>query len=244
MKINKIELKHFIITIFFVTFALAFDDKNPSFVLTSWLSNFIKIGIFVTITVFVHYLGHKLAARRYQTEIEHRIMTMSTFYLSNFFSIKTKPIGIILSLFISFVSLGKLFYIAVESFVVKPSKNKRVGFRYTNLTNYETAVIAASGPLANLIFALIIKLFGVSSLDNLVFINLVYGLYHLIPFSTLDGCKLFFSSFILYIFTLFLLLGTTLLISFFSVTATIILVLFIASVFTIIFFFAMFGHHL
>ncbi|MDP6641924.1 MAG: hypothetical protein QGF74_00890 [Candidatus Nanoarchaeia archaeon] len=241
MKINKIELKHFVITIFFVTFALAFDDKKSEFILNSWLLNFLKVLIFVSITVIVHYFGHKLAARKYQTEVEHRIWCLSNLL---FKKIKKKiPIGIILSLLVSFFSLGRLFFIAIESITIN-TKPKRTGFRYPNLMDYEIAIISVAGPLANLILALFIKLIGISFLNDLIMINLAYGLFHMIPFSDLDGCKVFFSSFIVYIFTLSLMLITLLLISFYSLTTVIILALFIAAVFSIIFFLFLFGKHL
>ncbi|MBI2667301.1 M50 family metallopeptidase [Candidatus Woesearchaeota archaeon] len=246
MEISKKELKHFVITIFFVTLALAFDDKNPEFILSSWIKNFIIIFLLATITVLVHYIGHKLLAYRYKVRIEHRVMTTSHFYITHFFSVKTKPIplGIIASLFVAFASLGKMFFIAIESFIVHPDKHRRVGFRYQNLTDYELAIIASAGPLSNLIFALILKMMGLSSLNGLIYINLFYALFHMIPFSTLDGCKIFFSSFPLYIFSLFLILATLLLISLYSLTAIVLLSLFIASVFTIIFFITMYNKYL
>ena len=247
MKINKTELKYFIITIFFITFALAFDDKKPEFVLNLWLTNFLIIAIFVTMTVLVHYVGHVLIAKKYKANIEHSIWKMSYFYVTHFFSTRIhKPIamGIIVSLFITFASLGKLFFIAIESFKLKESKHKRIGFRYIDITDYEMALIAAGGPLANLIFALFLKLINIPYLNSLILINLYYGLFHMIPFSELDGTKILFGSFPLYVFSLFLILSSLLLIYIYSLTAIIILSLFIATVFTIIFFIAIYKRYL
>ena len=244
MKINKTEIKYFVITIFFVTLALAFDDKMQEFVLSNWLTNFLVVLIFVTIAVLVHYVGHRLMARRYKVEVEHSIWQMSHFYFTNFFSTRLKksvPIGIILSIFISLGSFGQMFFIAIESFNFKENKRRRVGFRYANLTEYEVALISAAGPLANLFFALLIKLINLPYLNNLIFINLYYSIFHMIPFSELDGSKALFSSPLIYVFSLSLILISLLLLYFYSLTITVILSLLIAIIFTTTFFIVVYG---
>ncbi len=197
----------------------AFNDKRPGFDISYWLLNFIKIFIFVAIALTIHALSHKLIAKRYNCNSEHRIWQVkrigfrkgAKFPLEVDLAIlrfklpliKSIPLGIIVPLFFTLVSNGRLFFPAVEEFELSKEKTHRLGRKYIHLTDYEEAKIAVAGPLANILLAVIFKIINPSGIFNdFIFINYMIAIFHMIPFPHLDGIKIFFGSKPLYIFSL------------------------------------------
>jgi len=204
------QIRDFIATIFIVTFVFAFDDKQSVFQLGPWLRNFLQVAIGVALVVLVHYFGHKWAARRYGTDVIHKIWTVKQY------GVHTKahfrrgiPLGSIFAVIISFLSNGKFFFTAVESFDIKNYESARMGRWRLKVLEREIARIAFAGPVFNIIFAFILQSFNKSGMfDQLILISCLYALYHMIPWSQLDGAKIFFGSLYLYVFGLaFLLLS-------------------------------------
>lgn len=214
------QIRDFIVTILVVTFVFAFDDKQPTFQLGYWLTNFLRVGIGVTLVVLVHYFGHKWAARRYGTDVVHKIWSIHRygFHAKAHFPIKIVPIqsfplGSVLAVIISFLSNGKFFFTAVEAFDVESNEPARLGRWRLKVLEREIARIAFAGPAFNIIFAFILQSFNKSGMFNqLILISCLYALYHMIPWSQLDGAKIFFGSLYLYVFGLAFLLLSFLLI--------------------------------
>ncbi len=221
------QVRDFIITVLVVTFVFAFDDKQPVFHLNNWLVNFLRVGIGVTLVALVHYFGHKWAARRYGTDIVHKIWGIRRygFHTRAHFPIKLHlwgvtivpissfPLGSVLAVVISFLSNGGFFFTAVEAFDVKSEESLRLGRWRLKVLEREIARIAFAGPAANIIFAFILQSFNKSGMfDQLILISCLYALYHMIPWSQLDGAKIFFGSLYLYVFGLSFLLISFLLI--------------------------------
>ncbi|MBM3199828.1 hypothetical protein FJZ53_02735 [Candidatus Woesearchaeota archaeon] len=214
------QLRDFLITVLVVTFVFAFDDKQAVFQLGPWLRNFLQVALGVVLVVLVHYFGHKWAARRYGTDVVHRLWGIKRFGLHAKAHLSDKPgkihsipLGSILSVVVAFISNGRFFFTAVESIEVEGSEYKRIGRWKLKVLEREIARIAFAGPAANMLFAFVLQSFNKSGMfDQLVMMNCLYALYHMIPWSQLDGAKIFFGSLYLYIFGLaFLLLSFLLL---------------------------------
>lgn len=221
------QIRDFIITILVVTFVFAFDDKQATFQLGYWLANFLRVSIGVTIVVLVHYFGHKWAAGRYGTDVTHKIWSVRRYGLSKraHFPIKLHflnvtvipinsfPLGSVLAVIVSFLSNGAFFFTPVEAIDIETGEKKRLGRWRLKVLEREMARIAFAGPAANILFAFVLTLFNTSGMFNqIILISCLYALYHMIPWSQLDGAKIFFGSIYLYVFgTAFLLLSFLLL---------------------------------
>lgn len=222
--ISKKEVKHFLIAAFIVTFAFAFDDGQPTLVISHWLKNFIAIFLGVCLVMLVHTLAHKIVAKRYAGKTEFRIWSVKQFGFKRrekfplrgkFLKIKIEsiPLGAVISIITAILTMGKFYFIAIEEFLLIQLKHRRIGFERENITEKEIAKIALAGPMANILFAYILKNFNSTGIfDQLIMINLFFAAYHMIPFSSLDGLKIFFGSVTMYVFSLvFIILSIVLL---------------------------------
>ncbi|MDP2908828.1 MAG: hypothetical protein Q8N77_03400 [Nanoarchaeota archaeon] len=217
------QIRDFLITILVVTFVFAFDDKQATFQLGYWLSNFLQVSASVTLVVLVHYLGHKWAARRYGVNVVHKVWSIRRygFLAKSHFPVKIDflgitvipiqsfPLGAVLAVIISFLSNGKFFFMPVEAIDIEEEEYKRMGRWKLRVLEREAARIAFAGPAASMIFAFILQLFNESGMfDQIILISCLYSLYHMIPWSQLDGAKILFGSIYLYVFgVMFLLLS-------------------------------------
>lgn len=208
------QIRDFLATIIVVTFVFAFDDKQATFQLGYWLRNFLQVAIGVTLVVLVHYFGHKWSARRYGTDVVHKIWSVKRYGLATKAHFRVGiPLGSIFAVIISFLSNGKFFFTAVEAFDIKGEEYSRIGRWRLKVLEREVARIAFMGPLFNIIFAFLLQSFNKSGMfDQLILISCLYALYHMIPWSQLDGAKIFFGSLYLYIFGLAFLLFSFLLV--------------------------------
>ncbi len=140
----------------------------------------------VVVTSFLlHELAHKFVAMRYGVRA--------------FF--KLWPFGVIVGLIFMFIPPLKI--VAPGSVVVYPQRFGRWKRRYqkysrfTEITFKEVGIIAAVGPLVNIILALIswgllqLVFLGNSFLAYLVLINSWFAIINLIPINPLDGSKIF-----------------------------------------------------
>lgn len=248
------QIRDFIITILVVTFVFAFDDKQPVFQLGYWLTNFLRVSIGAVLVVLVHYFGHKWAARRYGTDVKHKIWSVRRYGLAKraHFPIKIDflnvtvipinsfPLGSVLAVIISFLSNGAFFFIPVEAIDIGAGEKKRLGRWRLKVLEREQARIAFAGPAANMLFAFVLTLFNKSGMFNqIILISCLYALYHMIPWSQLDGAKIFFGSIYLYVFgAAFLLLSFLLLmlLSALSASAAFVFSIIGAAVILVIFF--------
>jgi len=221
------QTRDFIITILIVTFVFAFDDKSKLFQLGSWLDNFVRVSASVALVVFVHYFGHKWVARKYGADVVHKIWTIKRYGWSKrahfplklhfmnltVIPINSFPLGGVLAVIVSFLSNGRLYFTPVEAIDIKCDEHKRVGRWRIKVLERECARIALAGPTANILLALVLQSFNQSGMfDQLIWISCLYGLYHMIPVSELDGSKIFFGSQYLYVFGLAFLLSAFLLV--------------------------------
>ncbi|MBI5872126.1 hypothetical protein HZB88_03500 [archaeon] len=233
---RKQEIKPLLIALFVVTLAFAFDDKSETFRWGYWLLNFIKILILVAIAFLVHEMAHKWYAGKlgFSTVFDLWNVKRFSWRLSPTFprtfhfgrkayTIHSIPLGIVLSLIITFFSNGALFFIPVSVYRLVIEKASRIGKRFYQITEYEEARIAMMGPLANILLALILKILNFNGIfDDAILINGLYGLYNMIPLAALDGSKILYGSRLLYVFgAAFILLAFVLLLIANALTALI-----------------------
>lgn len=207
MRYTKKELEQIFISILVITFVFVWARLG--------VLNFLAVFLMVAITFFVHDLAHKFVAEKYGASSQYRIWTVEriAFYKTRT-RIKPFPLGIILAVFVALFSAGTWFFTAVESFVLETKRHKRVGKKFLELTEAEIALIALSGPLANILLAYFLKIFGF--FDEMILINSLFAVFHMLPFSSLDGAKVFFGAKYLYILGLFFILFSAVALQFLS----------------------------
>ena len=193
---DKKEIFYFLIMSLTLALVFGFDNNQTSFVWSEWLINLLAVFILSLITIFVHTFAHKLVAYRYGGISQIRLWTMERYGWSKMRQLKRHmPIGIILAFFFTIFSNGQFPFAALESYELVSDKLRRVGRAFSYVTEYENAKIALAGPLANIFLAYIVKSFNYTGyFDTLIYMNVIFALYCMIPVSSLDGKHLYFNS--------------------------------------------------
>lgn len=175
--------------------------------LTGLLKVFIVIFLVIMINVSVKKVtGFKLDA---ETEIrvwEYDQSQKRPWSLSNLLGIKHKklfkkpvPLGALLPLLIIVLTQGAVVWMAclvfdVKSAVYRAAKRHNI-YKFSEMSDWHIGLIAASGIAANLFFAIIGFLIGSPTFMKF---NLLYAFFNILPFSELDGNKIFFGNLLLW----------------------------------------------
>ncbi len=186
----------------------------------------------------MHIIVNKYIASRYGCQSTFELWKIERFGIGkskkfprSFLGIKINSlqIGIILSILIAFLSLGKFPFVAIATFSITVNEIHRIGRKYFKLTEAEEMKISVSGPLANLFLAFIFEILTLTNVFNFsafVKINALIAVFQMLPFPSLPGSKVFFGSKTFYVFNFaFILISTFFLLADFSIIATIILAL-------------------
>ncbi len=182
-----------------------------SITLVQSLNLFLTTLLFVFIIIMINLIAKKITGYYFEAEVETQIWEMKKPGLFGVLSTgiphptkKLKqpiPLGAIMPLIIKVLSLGYVNWLASLTFDVEAKKYrtaKRHGFySFSEMTEFHIGLIAASGILVNLIFAVIGYLIGATEFAR---INIFYAFFNMIPISNLDGNKIFFGSQIIWSF--------------------------------------------
>jgi len=210
---NKKEALHLLATILILSIVFSWNDKNPSFNITIWFTNFLTVLIMVSVAVLIHEVAHKVVAKRKDATSEYHILNITRIWFQEKLK-KPLPVWSFLALFITFASRGQLYFTAVGGNTIEPIQHKRTGRKHMFLTGYEEALILLSGPLANIGLIVLANLAGKAfgfNLEQFITINIVLALWHLVPLPGFDGNGIYFGSRFLYLFGLAFIVGAFLL---------------------------------
>ncbi|MDD5331224.1 MAG: hypothetical protein PHE43_00160 [Candidatus Nanoarchaeia archaeon] len=202
MNLTKKEVKAILIASFVIAIVFAFNDKKETFEISAWLLNFVLTLFAALISVLFYNLLQKFAAERYGGSTTYKLWTIRKIWPAQMREFRPIPIGIILGFFTTLFSNGRVFFLAIHSPEIETSKYRHVHPRFKHITEFEIAKIAIMGPLAHLILGLFLNVINPASFANIIQMNYYLAIYHLIPFSSLDGLKIFMGSRLLYLFTL------------------------------------------
>jgi len=187
-----------------------------SFKTLTWMS-WLIMACLALIVLFIHHLGQKFTALFYDCSTESSLWTVRqySFKKSGHFRFDF-PMWAALPIFLVWltsIAASPLKWLAITTFEAAPLPS-RVHRKYAELTDWDLALIAAGGLFFNAVLAIISQLLGWNSFAML---NIYFIIFNLIPFSNLDGGKIFFGSVMLWIFcivfsiTLLFLLGSSML---------------------------------
>jgi len=218
--INKREI------VILVTSALilGYIIKFPEFKTEVWL----LISLLALIILGVNTFGKKLTARFYDSNAVINHWNLGRYGLGKTAVFKKPfPMWVFTPIIIAFITLPMytIKWLAVTTFDASPlpSKAKR---KFSEVTEWDLALIAIGGILFNLILAFISHLLGFGYFAKL---NVLFAIFNLIPISQLDGAKIFFGSRILWISGIILTLAILVLLDISGIIAIIVIALLIAA---------------
>ncbi|MBT3324272.1 hypothetical protein HN681_04620 [archaeon] len=235
---SKKEIFPLIISILVLALALGLDDGTEVFELSYWLSNLVMVTLMVAVSFLIHQLAHKWIAKRQGFIAEYKLWGIKSFrwmpqsiirrtnhffprkinFLGKRYEIKSFPIGVVISLIITLISNGKLFFLALGEYNLLLKRGSRVGKKYVHVTDYEDAKIALAGPMSHIVLLLIAGFFNsYGTLDNFIFINAALAIFYMIPVHKLDGSKIFMGSTLLYVSSLIFIIAVIVLVYFLSI---------------------------
>lgn len=191
--INGKELLTIIISAIILAIAISFIKSLDSFL-------YALLIIFVIIAINV--LTKKLIASNLDSQIEVKFWEMQKYgFKPHEYFKRPIPVGLILPIVVSLVTFGSVYWLGGLVFEVKAKVHraaKRYGlYSFSEMTENHIGIIAAAGIIANLIFAIVGYLVGIPDFARL---SIFFVFFNMIPFSDLDGNKIFFGNLVLWSF--------------------------------------------
>jgi len=199
----------------------------------TWLGWLIGIGLALAM-IAVHVIVQKLVAYKFGADLEYDLWHIRRywFYEKAYLKKWLFPAWLIIPLVLSIITAGLIKWFGVLTFEARPT-TRRIKKRWFEITEWEFALIAVSGIFANLVIAIISQFLGWNEFAAL---NILFAFFNALPFSQLDGTKIFFGSRILWLFTIILIIAMLILISISNIVATVIAALALAIITILIFY--------
>lgn len=178
---SRKELMWIGVGILVMTFIYGFDDGKKTFEAASYATNMLIGLVTITIAVIIHESAHRIAGA----------------YLG--YKVEFKPFffGLLGGLILSFMSYGKIVFLAYGSFLLNFSEKHRLGYFRYRLGYFDNGKIALFGPLANLAAAMAFKsmtFLPEPLYSKLVFINVMFAIMNTLPIPPLDGAHIMYAT--------------------------------------------------
>lgn len=171
--VNRAELKDLVIAVLAMAFAFGWKFAGPA-TFGNWLGNFIIVLFLVGISVLIHEIVHKFAAKQCMGRVHSKLFTSA----------------VIVMLIITILTNGNLVIAVPWVVTIIPLYFYRPGKPYPkyHLGPRESAFIAAAGPLTNFFLAVVAKMLIPSMgliAEKLMAINISLAVFNLLPFLTI-----------------------------------------------------------
>jgi len=249
MEYTKREIKDLAIVTFILAIVFGLNDGRDAFEIGYWLTNFLKILVICGISIFLYDFAHDFAARKYGFFSEHRIWGIKRFSLSGKerfprsirlfgkeFKVRAFPLGIFIAIFLALFSNGHIYFAAVSSYRLMIRKSHRLGKKFVEVTDFEDAKIALAGPIMCIFIAIFFNIFNsAGTFDDVILINSLIAVYHMLPLPGLDGMKVYAGSKPLFVFAFLFIIGAAILMSYLSTFAALLLTILLAALFMMIY---------
>ena len=173
MEFKEKEIKDFVLSIFSIStlFIISNLFSNTQFL------NDLFIGLIITtISLFTKIYAEKRVAEKYDCNVVYN-------FEYNLF---------LISLLIGFLTGGTIIFPIVGTITVISAYYTRLGHKYVNITQREKGLINLSGPISNIILALIsLILYPINNyfFQQLLNLNVLMSVFSLIPAPPLEGSK-------------------------------------------------------
>ncbi|PIN77235.1 hypothetical protein COV15_02720 [Candidatus Woesearchaeota archaeon CG10_big_fil_rev_8_21_14_0_10_34_12] len=154
------------------------------------LANFLISLLFATIIIFTNVCSKKLIAHKKGYSVKTNFWHLQRYgiYPQNKFK-KPSPVGTILPIFFSIISLGSIKFLALtETEIEKTKARTKHRFLYEERDVWR---ILSIGALANLVLAILALLLNYPEIARY---SADFTFWNMLPISQLDGSKILFSS--------------------------------------------------
>ena len=170
-----------------IILALATAFKNTEIFYPALLS--------FTIILILNVLTKKIVGYHFETSVKTKFWALSQYGFRKDMHLKTALPMAWLPLLIALFSKGFILWLAILEFDIK-AKTERVAkrhglYRFTQVTEWHMALIVTWGIVINLIAALMAYLIGFELFTKL---SIYFIAWSIIPFSRLDGSKIFYAN--------------------------------------------------
>jgi hypothetical protein len=188
----KKEIYHIILAIIILTIVIGFESF-----LTTDLSTLGLPLLFAALIILANVGGKKITGRNLDCNVENETWMWGRYGLKPNWHLKKEiPLGVIVPLFFTAISLGLIKFMTFLTYEASPMKRRaarRFGARsFTEITDWHNALIGAGGIVAVLLLSAIS--YFIPFLDGLPKYAAFYAFWNLIPFSKLDGTQILFGS--------------------------------------------------
>jgi hypothetical protein len=168
---DKQELKYILITSMVLGFCFSYRDwGKQAFNFGVGLNNLIITIILVLLSISLHEVAHRKMGDKYGTQI----------------SFKTWNSLLFVALLIAVLTEGWIVFSAIWVVGISSKHLFRPGHKYPHLGPWESAKIAATGPVINFIFGLISAVIAFETgsyiWHKLMIINLSFAVFNIFPF--------------------------------------------------------------
>lgn len=158
-----------------------------------------KLILFSTSIILIGVFAKKIVARSLDIDVEHEIWTWKRYGLKNTEVFKNPlSAGIIIPLLVSALSLGIAKVPLFLTFETKALKSKgfkkKLGYKYSGITDKENSVIASAGIGSILFLGIISYLLPTTIFEEFFKLATYYAFFNMFPISRLDGTQIYFGS--------------------------------------------------
>lgn len=169
----------------------------------------LELLLYVTLSAFIiimiNSLVKKATAYYFESEIEVKLWEIKKYgFRSKEHFKRPFPIGVILPILTTAISVGYVVWMACLIFDTKAKVHKaakRHGlYSFSEMTEFQIGIIAAAGIFINLVIALVAYFIGLPPEMNFVKLSILFTVYNMIPIGNLDGNKIFFGNLTLWSF--------------------------------------------
>jgi hypothetical protein len=162
-------------------------------------SDLLLMFAFALVMLFIFVAGQKIAAWYYNCDIKIKWLSFRQYWFRDQYRFKWAfPLWLVLPILLLFITVSKVKWLAILDFDIEP-KTGRIQKRWLNLDDIDVAKIVVAGPVASLVFALLLKTIGLS---NLAIYPALLAFLTCIPVGS--GSKILFGSRNLAVFFFFL----------------------------------------
>ena len=194
---NKRELGVLLLISLIIGFLLSFRELRAYSV--DVFNNYLKNTGFAFIAVSIGIIASKFASYRFGCNAEFRLWTIDRFGFHHAaYSRKSFPAWLLFPIGFIFLSLGYFKWLALYVFDVEHISRELKGRNYSRVSEWEIALIAFVGILANVALAIFSKFMG---WNDFALLNIWIAFFSIIPYSELNGMKIFQGSAMLWIFS-------------------------------------------
>jgi hypothetical protein len=188
-----------IVLIASIILALAVSIKDHALLTTAFISFLVIISL--------NILAKKSIGHYFETNIKTKFWSLYQFGFKKRNHFKSPIYMAWLPLLLSLVTQGIVLWLAIIEFDVSPKAeraSKRHGlYRFSQVTEWHMGLIAVAGLIINLLAGIIGYILGYETFAKL---SIYFATWSMIPFSSLDGSKIFFSSRILWTILFFIII--------------------------------------